>query len=80
MRAVTIVLSSTIWQAEDKTTSGVTEELQSCRKQKFPCFYDKFLHCYISTYTIPREANLKATHEDLVTVRGKDDEGDTVQL
>jgi hypothetical protein len=73
-------MSSTIWQAEDKTTSGETEELQSYRKEKFYSFYDKFLHCCISTYTIPREANLKSIHEDLVRVRGGDDEGDTVQL
>jgi len=67
-------------QAEDTTTSGETEELQSCRKQKFPGFYDKFLHCYISTDTIPREADLKAIQEDLVGVTERDDEGDTVQL
>jgi len=80
MIAVIIVISSTIWQAEDTTTSGETEELQSCRKQKFPRFYDKFLHSCISTYTVPREANLKAIHEDLVGVRGRVDDGDTVQL
>ena len=80
MIAVIIVTSSTIWQTEDTTTSVKTEELQSCRQQKFPCFYDKFLHSYISTYTIPREADLKAIHEDLVGVRGRDDKGDTVQL
>jgi hypothetical protein len=34
----------------------------------------------ISTYTAPREANLKAIHEDLVWVRGRVDDGDTVQL
>jgi len=77
--AVIIVISSTIWQADD-TTSDETEELQSCRKQKFSYFCDKFLHSCISTYTIPKEANLKAIHEDLVEVRGRDDVGDTVQL
>jgi hypothetical protein len=79
MIAVNIVISSTIWQAED-TTTGETEELQSCRKQKFSCFYDKFLHSCISTYTVPKEANLKAIHEVLVGVRGRVDDGDTVQL
>jgi len=80
MSVVIIVISTTSWQAKDTKTSGETEELQSRRKQKFPCFSDKFLHCYISTYTVPREANLKAIHEDLVGFRGRDDEGDTVQL
>jgi hypothetical protein len=80
LSAVIIVISTTSWQAEDTTASGETEELQSCRKQKFPCLYDKFLHCYISTYTFQRQANLKAVHEDLVGFRGRDDESDTVQL
>jgi hypothetical protein len=75
-----IVTSSTIWQAEDTTTPDETNGLQSCRIQKFPCFYDKFLHCCLSTYTIPKEANLTAIHEDLVRGRERADQGDTVQL
>lgn len=80
MSAVIIVISTTSWQAEDTTVSGETEELQSCREQKFPCVYDKFLHCYISTYTFQRQSYLKAIREDLVGFRGRDDENDTVQL
>ena len=61
-------------QGEDIKTSDKSEEQQSRKKEKFPCIYEKFLHCCILPYTIRREANLKAIHEDLVGVRTRDDD------